>query len=312
MYFYSTQPACMKIKNGILAKPWSWLFVMMLLMPFFSQGQIIDTFPQDSSRFIRSLSEYMEDRISKDNEKELNRFIRYWNTGKFTPSKRDSIKKISNFLLHNHANREPHFINLIKVMRTLHATRFDSLYFDTWMKGFIHITRMDKGMLQQIQEYFQFTLGFLESGGLNLSTARNGYALSEDYQFVYDTTLKVVYRQTPLKCRHRDDSIQIFQTTGTYYPFKKIWQGQGGEVTWKRAGYSKDQIHAQLNDYSIDLTKAEYQADSVLFTNNLYFDQSILGELEDKLYHVINPQDAIYPVFRSYKKLFKIPNIYEN
>ena len=302
----------MKRKKSILAKPWSWLFAMLLFMPMLTQGQIIDTFPQDSSRFIRSLSEYMEDRISNDNEKELNHFINYWNTGKFTPSKKDSIIKISNFLLHNHANREPHFINMIKVIRTLHDTRFDSLYFDTWMKGFDHITRMDKGMLQQVRDYFKFTLGFLESGGLNLSRARNWYALSEDYHFVYDTTLKVVYKQTPLKCRHRDDSIQIFQTAGTYYPFKKVWQGEGGEVTWKRAGYSKDQIHAQLNDYSIDLTKAEYQADSVLFTNNLYFDEPILGELEDKLYHVINPQDAIYPVFRSYKKLFKIPNIYEN
>ncbi|MBS3807421.1 MAG: hypothetical protein KGY60_07950 [Bacteroidales bacterium] len=302
----------MKIMNGILSKPYHWLLAIMLFLPFLSSGQIIDTFPQDSSRFIRSLSEYMEDRINKENKKELDLFIHHWETGKFNPSKRDSIVKISNVLLHNHANREPHFISMIEAMRSINGTRFDSLYFDTWMKGFEHITMMDKGMLHQLLDYFEFTMGLLESRGLNLSRTRNWYALSKDYRFVYDTTLKVIYRQTPLKCKHRNDSIQIFQTRGTYYPFKKTWQGKGGTVTWERADYSREQIHAQLNHYTIDLTKAEYQADSVLFTNNLYFDKPILGELEDKLYHVMNPRDAIYPVFRSYKKLFEIPNIYDN
>jgi len=312
MYFYSSQPAFMKIKNGTLTSPYPWLFAMMLLLPFLSRGQLVDTFPQDSSRFIRSLSEYLEDRISKENEKETERFVMYWETGKFKPSRRDSIIKISNALLHNHANREPHFISMLGVMTDINGTRFDSLHFKTWMKGLNHILKMDKGMLRKMKDYFDFTRGFLQSGGLNLSRARNWYAQSEEYRFVYDTTLKIIYRHTPLKCRHRNDSIQIFQTSGIYYPFKKIWQGQGGEVTWERAGYSRDQIHAQLNDYTIDLTRAEYQADSVLFTNNLYFDKPVRGELEDKLYHIINPRDATYPIFRSYKKVFEIPNIYEN
>jgi len=312
MYFYSSQPAFMKRMTGIIRSPYIWLFAILLLMPFTSKGQIIDTFPRDSTRFIRSLSKYMEDRISKDNEKEVESFITYWRTGKFKPSRRDSIVKISNSLLHNHANREPHFVDMIRVIKGIHHTRFDSLYFDAWMKGFNHIMKMDKGLLAQTREYFHFTLGFVESRGLNLSRARNWYALSRDYRFVYDSTLKVIYDKTPLKCRHRDDSIQIFQTSGTYYPFQKTWRGQGGEVTWERAGYSREQIHAQLDEYTIDLAKAEYQADSVLFIINLYFDKPILGELEDKLYHIIDPEDATYPVFRSYRKLFEIPNIYEN
>ena len=297
---------------GAINKTLSRLLLLFLLMPSMTNGQVLDTFPKDSARYIESLAEYMEDRISDAHQGELENFIQDWQSGAFKKSKRDSIVKISNALLDLRANREPHFLNMLSVIEEMQQVGFEPHRFDIWMKGFNHLLREKKSRLNKVDRYFQFTRGFLRSGGLHLSAARNWYALSQDYRLVYDTTLKVVYQDTDLKCRHREDSIQIYGTQGTYYPFQKSWKGAGGRVNWQRAGYSKNQINARLTGYRIDMTKAEYRADSVYFTNNLYFDNTIRGKLHDKLQHIIKPGDAQFPVFNSYKQIFEIGNIYEN
>ena len=284
----------------------------LLFLPFVTEAQMVDTFPKDSAQFIGTLADYMENRIDKDNEDALDRFIRSWEAGDFDASKRESIIKISNSLLHNKATREPHFTDMIRVMNRMKQTRFDSLYFTTWMKGFNHTMKMPKRRLKAANDLFRFTLDFLDTHGLNLTRTREWYAPSPNYRLVYDTTLKIIYPETRIICRQREDSIQIFETSGTYYPFRKIWQGKGGKVNWERAGYSPGQIHARLSNYRIDLTKAEYKADSVLFYNDLYFDQPIRGTLHDKLHHIIDPEDAIFPTFNSYRKVFEIENIYDN
>ena len=298
--------------SSMKSTPLAWLIVLMLFIPFTGKGQIIDSFPADSSRFIQTLSDYLEKRISQTNQEQFELFKTIWETGKFDASKRDSIISICNALLDNNANREPHFTGMIRLMNQMNGTTFDSRYFNTWMKGFNHLMRLPKRKLPKVSQYFDFSREFIESKALYLSRARDWYASGDDYHFVYDTTIKVVYDQTNLKCRHRRDSMLIYQTGGSYYPFKKLWQGQGGKVTWQRAGYSENDIYVRLDEYRIDLTKAEYRADSVRFINKLYFDQPIMGELHDKLHHIINPGDALFPVFSSYKKVFRIPGIYKN
>ncbi len=288
------------------------LLVFLLLAPVLSRGQVIDSFPRDSAEYIQTLNDYLENRISDEQAQNLEAFVSEWETGQYKPAKRDSIVRISNALLQQNANRQPHFTTMIRLMRTMQGTRFDSLHFETWMKGFNHLFHQGAHQIKEIDEYFEFTLGFIQSRGLYLSRIRNWYAPSRDYRFTYDTTLKIIYPQTLLKCRHRDDSIQIHQTSGTYYPFRRHWEGHGGEVTWQRVGYSRNQMRAQLNGYEIDLTRAEYKADSVKYINNLYFDQPVRGQLHDKLQSVRKTKDATYPLFRSYKKIFQISNIYEN
>jgi len=302
----------MIVPNSNKSRMYLPLMICFLFLSLAMEAQIVDTFPRDSAQFIGRLADYMENRINDDNEEALDRFVHYWNTGNFNASKRDSIVKISNALLHNRATREPHFTDMIRVMNRMNQTRFDSLYFTPWMKGFNHLMDQPKRKLASTNDFFRFTLGFLDTSGLNLTRTREWYASSSDYRLVYDTTLKVIYPQTRIICKQRDDSIQIFETRGTYFPFAKMWQGAGGKVTWERAGYSADQIHARLANYRLDLTKAEYQADSVLFFNDLYFDEPIRGRLHDKLHHIIEPRDAIFPTFDSYQTFFEIENIYDN
>ncbi|MGM0530823.1 MAG: hypothetical protein ACQER7_05680 [Bacteroidota bacterium] len=289
-----------------------WLALVFFVVPQITNAQTIEEFPRDSAKFIETLSDYLEKKIKESNEEKFEKFREYWTKGKFGADKRDTIIYMANTLLQNNANREPHFTTMLDFLVRFNDTDFESEYFPTWMKGFRHLAREDKSKLKKITDYFHFTLNFIESDNLYSSRARDWYAKGNNYQFIYDTTIKITYSETRLKCKHRDDSIRIYDTEGVYLPFKKQWQGKGGKVTWERAGYSPENVYAELSDYSIDISKAEYQADSVKFTNKLYFDRPIIGSLEEKLIHVIKPNDAVYPVFNSYQKIFEIPDIYKN
>lgn len=285
---------------------------VFFVAPKITDAQKIEEFPEDSAEFIETLSEYLEKRIKKSNEETFEKFREYWTTGKFTSDKRDTIVYMANTLLQNNAKREPHFTTMLDFLIRLNNTDFESEYFPTWMKGFHHLIREKKRKLKKITGYFHFTLNFIESDRLYSSRSRKWYANGNNYQFTYDTTIKVIYSETRLKCKQRNDSIRIYNTEGMYLPFKEQWNGKGGKVTWERAGYSPENVYAELSDYTIDMSMAEYQADSVKFTNTLYFDRPIQGTLEEKLVHVIEPADAIYPVFDSYQKVFDLPEIYKN
>ncbi|MGM0496542.1 MAG: hypothetical protein ACQESJ_01350 [Bacteroidota bacterium] len=288
------------------------LVIFIVSKPFEAHSQSIDEFPEDSAKYAETLTEFLEKRIKESNEALVEDFIKYWSTGKFTPQRRDSIVKVSNMLLHNRGKREPHFTKMMNFFIELNDTQFDSLYFDIWMKGFRHAMGFKRSKLKRTMNYLDFTLHFIDKNALNIANTRNWYSTSEDYKFHYDSTIKITYKNTTLKCKLRNDSIQIFNTQGTYYPFSKNWKGKKGKVTWERAGYSPENIYAVLNDYKLNMQKASYTADSVEFINKLYFDEPVFGKLEDHLVHVIKPQDAIYPEFKSYKKIFELKDIYEN
>ena len=280
--------------------------------PFKVHSQAVENFPKDSVQYVETLTEFLDKRIKESNEQLFEKFIQYWSSGKFSPQKRDSIVKVSNMLLHNRGKREPHFTDMMNFFIELNETQFDSQYFDTWMKGFRHAMKFKRSKLKRTMDYFDFTLNFVNQNALNLANTRNWYSSSEDYTFQFDSTIKITYKNTNLKCKLRNDSIQIFNTQGTYYPFSKKWKGKDGEVTWERAGYNPENIYAILNDYKLNMQKASYTADSVKFINKLYFQEPVIGKLEDHLVHIINPQDAIYPEFKSYKNVFELKNIYEN
>jgi hypothetical protein len=254
----------------------------------------------------------MEGKISESNKETFEKFNTYWSTGKFSEQLRDSIIYISNQLLKNNAKREPHFVRMINFFMEIDSTFFDNNKFKTWMKSFHYAISQKRRKLPITMRLFNFTLEFSESSALYVSNTRNWYSSSDNYQFIFDTTLKVIYNNTNLKCRFREDSIQVFNTSGTYYPFSSYWNGENGKVTWERTGYQRDNIYAELSDYDIDMSKAEYTADSVKFINKLYFDEPVLGKLEEKLIHISNSSNAIYPVFSSYQSIFEIDNIYEN
>ena len=104
----------------------------------------------------------------------------------------------------------------------------------------------------------------------------------------------------------------IFETSGEFNPITSVWKGKNGLVTWERAGFKRNDVNARLSTYEINMTRSEYSASQVVFTNTIYFSNPLKGNLIDKVQLNKKPEDADYPQFISYQKDFKIKNLYKD
>ena len=112
-----------------------------------------------------------------------------------------------------------------------------------------------------------------------------------------------------LICFSKRDSSIIEGTSGYYYPLRSLWVGQQGLMTWERAGFSKDSVFAWINNYSINLTRPEFIADSAEFTNKKYLNQKLVGRFSEKILANAKGEKASYPRFESYDKQVDIKQV---
>src|SRR6185369_16654640 len=96
------------------------------------------------------------------------------------------------------------------------------------------------------------------------------------------------------------------------YPTKETFYGSGGKVNWQRAGWDAKQIYATLRDYSFDVSKSEFIADTVTFYNPHFFKQPLVGRYFDKILADVKPEEATYPRFQSYDVSLEIKKIFND
>ncbi len=152
----------------------------------------------------------------------------------------------------------------------------------------------------------------MEAGVLYTSSSTEWKMRSGEYRFLFDSTLKIIFKKSDMVCYAQRDSGIIYKTEGTLFPDRAIWIGEGGVVTWERAGFDRTQVYAELQNYQIDLTHSYYLADSVLFYHNIYLDEPIEGSLNERIRATPSPNTATFPQFNSYAKRIQITNMFEN
>ena len=275
-----------------------------------TQAQDIKEFQKDSTLFIEQFEEFVNRNLPEQEEDSLKIFIERWNTGYFTEDIKDRFMDVCNFMLQNKARRDPHCTKYFDIVMTFHRTEEAMKHYDNWEKGIYFIFENEKYPLRVISGYFKHTKSLIQENLIFSTYSTNWYTSSNDYEFVVDENLKIVFNKTNLTCKIKKDSIDIFETTGEFYPVTHQWIGEEGFVSWERAAYTADSVKAELRNYKINFSKSGYSADSVMFTNKYYFTDPILGRLSDQVIHVMSPANAIYPEFNSYQKRFQIEDIY--
>jgi len=115
-----------------------------------------------------------------------------------------------------------------------------------------------------------------------------------------------------LVCFANKDSTSIIDTKGVFYPLKSIWKGKNGRISWSRAGFEEDDVHAFLERYEIFLGFSKFSADSVRFFHKIYWNTPIMGSLEDKVLANVTPEKATYPRFQSYVMEIEINNLFDD
>lgn len=280
---------------------------------FFSiaNAQEIKEFSKDTSIFIDQFEEFIDKNLSDQEEDSIESFKDKWEEGYFSDDIKNRFIDVCNFMLENKAQRTPHFVNYYNMVLTFHSSENAIKHYDNWEKGIFFIFKNEKYPLRAINEYFKHTKTLLLDSIIFSTYSTSWKVNTLDYNIIVDEDIKIEFNKTNLTCKIKNDSIDIFETKGSFYPLKDTWKGHGGYVTWERADYHPDDIKAILSNYSLDLNKSGYTADSVTFINKMYFDEPILGRLSDQVVHIMSPTKAIYPEFNSYQKRFFIENIYD-
>jgi len=273
-------------------------------------------FSEDPGEFIIQFETFMKKNITQENEEILSSFIDIWkedSLGFFIIDEQKQFIEISNILLDNKARAYPHFRDFLLCIMSFRRTEASTDNYKAWKEGFTNLLNQRKITLSKTGDFLEFTMNLLDSNFIFKSSSTIWKANPPDYKFVNDKELFFVeYGEVELVCYSKRDSINLFETRGRYNPVERTWTGNGGLVTWERGGYSRDSVYARLSEYVIDMSKSEYTAENVIFTNMYFFSKSLTGTLNDKVKYIQSTGSATYPRFDSYQKNFYIRSLYDN
>jgi hypothetical protein len=296
---------------------YGWLYICMLIV--FSttsvqvQAQTIKAFTPDSVIFLDELNTFLENvspSYKQDVRKLMARLEFEWNYGNFKDFYRRRVYETANRMLAEQLKPYPDFFNYLKSVMHFYDTRqplsaYNDLH-DSYLKLLEPTSKKPYlGYLERINDLFENQYLYNYKGVIWRYTGG-------EFDFYYDTVPKFIFRNINLTCLASRDSIGILNTAGTYFPTLNVWVGHSGRVTWERAGYSPEIVHAALSDYTIRLQYSNYSADSVIFYHTGYFDRPLPGRLEDKVMANTTSENAIYPVFDSYLKRIQIKDLFKN
>ena len=291
------------------------LVLVLLSVRGYSQGKRITHLSQEENGFFDDLGSFMQKGSRKKEAKELLEKFRdvLDNSGYYDALNKENIFRISNDLLtKKRALSYPHFFNLIKIFIAFAETNQNKDNYSEWEKYMLEITSSRKMSLNKINLFVVNTFNLLTDGAIWKSASVTWKTNSNNYQFKYDKKFFSIYfPSTDLKGYAKKDSTIIYNTSGYFYPLKKLWKGEKGIVTWEKCRMPKDSIYAKLRKYNIVINKTSYKADSVELYYPKFFKHFVLGSLEDKIVHATKSKLPSYPKFSTYQKVFEIKNIFK-
>lgn len=266
--------------------------------------------PQD---FPGEIQRVIKDYVNKEDEPIIKEFELFWNTDTlaFTLEQKAEVINISNLLLKKTSVNTRHFVTFIKIIVLYKNQDKVKSEYDAWIKGLYDYAQNDRIFITRINQFLDNSLGLFTQNTIAINPAFLWKASNNNFTINYDQNLTIRFVDTDIICTNNSDSIAILSTSGTYFPNEDKWVGKGGKVTWIRSQFPTDEIFATLKNYTINLTRNEYEADSVLFTNLDYFREPSLGKLKDKVARASSVERVVFPEFYTYTQRHRINNLFD-
>lgn len=281
-----------------------FLFLFFSLQTF---SQQITSFSEDLDLFQKELKVYL-DESQNDNLKKISKQIeKIFKKKQISKDDLKSIRDICNLMIESKMRPSPYFENLLDVVLIFTSNELHKDKLSSWTTVCEQIIL--KSSSKQLLKYCTFSKSFLSSKKIRDTKSVHWSVDAKDFFFVYESSSPLIRfgENINLTCSNKNGSFIIEQTEGEYQIFNNIWQGNGGVVNWERVELSRDSIYAYLSDYTIDIRKSEFSADSVRFYNRSLFEDYIIGSFVDKI--IAGTSGSYYPVFKSYKKDIILSNI---
>jgi len=300
------------VKTGCMDKLVFALFIFLICnLNIYSQQ--VKSFTADTVLYIEQLKKYSSSYLKESDKPMFEKFINYWNAGKFTWKEMKEIVEISNLLLKRYARTSPDYINYFEVLLLVKTDSFGTAHarIPEWKKIIRYYLEQKDITFKTTQQFLVLSLGLLKENTLFASQSVRWKSLQSDFYFDFNNGSPFVrFDGVDLICNAKRDSISINKASGYVDPVELNWFGEKGLVTWERAGLSKDSVYAELSDYKISLRRTDYKADSVRFTYKKYFDTPLEGRLDEQVMAISHPSQALYPKFFTYQNTYILPDLF--
>lgn len=198
----------------------------------------------------------------------------------------------------------------LAAMLGIFNTKEPNQNFQVWHESFQPLMNLQNRT--KLLEFWDTSLRLFQNNTLYYSNVVRWDLRNNDY--VLDNTdsiPKIIFKESDLICYAQDDSTIIYNTHGEVHILDKLLYGEHGKITWDRVNLPSDTVYATLKKYTINLTYARWDADSVTFQNKYFFSEALHGKLTERIIAEVNEETANYPRFESYRIVHEIKNLFQ-
>jgi hypothetical protein len=287
----------------------SYFFLIILVKISFSQTK--SAFSGELSKFKEELVAYMGPNLNQDQQVKLNSFTSRWDSAFFSKENMVKIVVISNQIADRKMRPVPYVINYLGTLTDFCDFKRSKDFINKWISSLSEMIFNPRFSNESIDRYFRSTDLLIRDNVFFDSGSAKWKVKGNNMQFRHDTVFNVIVSDVTLTCYSQKDSTEIYRASGVFNPENLEFHGSKGIVTWEKAGYSKEDVFAEITNYRINVTKNNFICDSARLTHKTYFKQPVYGVLSDQTSSYSNNERAIYPRFETYTKKFKIVNMYK-
>ncbi|MCX6311659.1 MAG: hypothetical protein NT084_08480 [Bacteroidetes bacterium] len=270
------------------------------------------SFDEDPVKFIAELRDFFESYEGKDGKEFIDKFNeKYWITNHVSQDVKDAMYKNCNQMVKKKFRPKPEYYSYLNTIMSIADKNVSGVTFLEWQTCF---TSIGNGRLNKpFSDFIEMSEHLFGENKFFKTASGEWSVIGGTWKFSCDSVSSVRFTNVTLHGVAKNDSTNIFNTSGLYFPSSGMWVGQGGRVYWTRAGMKESEVFADLRKYSFSVKGFSIVADSVTFTNQIYFkDKPLQGKLSEKLIADAQMASASYPRFESYSSRYQIKSMYPN
>ncbi len=278
------------------------LIVSLAISFSFVQAQNMSEFSQDTGKFITELDAIFGAGLNKSEAAVYEAFKSSWSD--MNPQDRTEIMQLCDIKRQKRFKAKPHFIKFLAILNEFLVEDKTQLGYKDWLSGYRSLLESEELLLKDMNNFQNSSLQILDKEVLYRSKSLTWKMQDAQYRFVYTDSLKLEVTSATLFCYTRDDSIKVYDVSGTVDLMKLTFSGDKGTVYWDKAGFNPEETFATLVNYKINLTIPEYSSENAYLSHKTLFDTPVLGRIEDKVSFAKTRQQVKYPKFFTYQSSY--------
>lgn len=242
----------------------------------------------------------------------LESFLTKWDSSAYSGKNMVRILDVASQLSSRPLRPVPHFDTFITALNYFTEYKRDEASFESWIEGLSELAFNPKFPTQNVQMFLMNTTSMLKENVLFESGSVKWIVRNNELKFLRDTVFYIAITDATLTCVAQNDSTEIYNVTGAYYPEYQLFVGKKGLVTWEKVGYARNNVFAEIFDYSINTARSSFTADSARFFHTSYFKTPVYGELTDQATASPGNRKSSFPRFVTDTAKFTIKDIFRD